>query len=220
MATAVTSCLAGGLHCTKTKFPRLSTQQRELINSGRLALCRSQAGTENTLKQKVIAREANTDPSSGLPGACPVWADSGSDHQRRLFSPSTNCLPTCGFLSEDPPLVHKVDNSLPSHPLDSLVEFAGLEKRQTSSHCPPPLDRQAEMETRVHGSRGPGHDDTVYTHSSRLPTMSIPTETGFPLPLAYKRLPLGVTDETFCRVPLGHPPKEPSLLLKIVREGI
>ena len=56
MAMAVTSCLADGLLCTETKFPGLSTRQ-ELINSTLLVLLRGQAGTENTLEYKFIARE-------------------------------------------------------------------------------------------------------------------------------------------------------------------
>lgn len=65
MAMVVTSCLADGLLCTETKFPGLSTRQ-ELINSTLLVLLRGQAGTENTLEYKFIAREKkNADPSSG-----------------------------------------------------------------------------------------------------------------------------------------------------------
>lgn len=64
MAMAVTSCLADGLLCTETKFPRLSIRQG-LINSTLLVLLKGQAGTENTLEDKFIARGKNADPSSG-----------------------------------------------------------------------------------------------------------------------------------------------------------
>lgn len=115
MVVAVTSCLADALHCTETKFPRLSTQQ-ELINSALLALFRGQAGTENTLECKFIARETNADPSSGLPGACPEQADAGSQtiregcflHLETAFQLAVSCLRThplsTRLITPSPPL--------------------------------------------------------------------------------------------------------------------
>lgn len=123
MAMAVTSCLADGLLCTETKFSRLSTRQG-LIKSTLLALLRGQAGIENTLENKFIARGKNADPSSGLPGACPEWANAGSQtiredcflHLETAFQLAVSCLRThplsTRLIAPSPPL--------PFPPLPSL----------------------------------------------------------------------------------------------------
>lgn len=76
--------------------------------------------------------------------------------------PSRNCLSIWGFLSEDPPLVYKIDNSSPL-----LLEFAGLEKRLAST---PKTDRWRWGQVVVHSL---GHE-ALHTRSLRPPSMSKP----------------------------------------------